>query len=245
MKIIYRIQFIINNMKNIIIDENNFEDEISKLLLSKKLSFDSSSKYFIYSINKNEELSNVIIKMPPIRLIYNYSNQIFNQVNFPINPSYSRTNKFINLINSIENKLQELLNKPKLEWISNLKKIKNIKNIKLNYNDKNLKIISDNVTNIKEFETGSEIEIVIHLSHLWLKEKRVGVNYDIVQIKYEPVISIYKQNFFGKVKITKTEISENKEEQIKERENNVKKLKLILSDDTLKKQISLLKAPEN
>ena len=88
-------------MKNIIIDENNFEDEVPKLLLSKKLVFDSSSKYFIYSVNKNEELSNVVIKVPPIRLLYNYSNQSFNQINFPINPIYSKTTKFLDLINSL------------------------------------------------------------------------------------------------------------------------------------------------
>jgi len=189
-------------MNNIIIDINNFETELENLILSKKITFEKSSKYFIYSVAKKscgDELSNVIIKIPPIRLLYNYSNQNYNQINFPLNPTYSKTKKFINLISSLENYLKELINKPKLEWITNIKKVKNIKNIKLNYFGKNnIKIItdSDQINDIKDFETGAELEIMVHLSHLWLKEKRIGISYDICQIKYTPIKSILSNNFF-------------------------------------------------
>ena len=199
-------------MNNIIIDINNFEAELGNLLLSKKITYDNkSAKYFIYSLSnkgREDELSNVIIKIPPIRLLYNYSHQNFNQINFPLNPTYSKTKKFASLIASLENYLQELLNKPKLEWVTNIKKIKYVKNIKLNYFGKtNIKIIttSDEIRDIKDFESGAEVEIMVHLSHLWLKEKRVGISYDICQIKYTSIKSILDNNFFSPPKVIKTE----------------------------------------
>lgn len=199
-------------MNNIIIDINNYEEKINNIILSKKISFDNVSKYFIYSSDSKgnkSNLNNVLIKIPPIRLLYNYSNQSYNQINFPLNPTYSKTKKFTNLISHLEDKIQELLNKPKLEWVTNLKKIKSIKNIKLNYFGKdNVKIISNNkiVKNISDFEAGSEVEIVIYLSHLWVKNKRVGINYDICQIKYTSLKSMLDVNIFTENK-QKTETS--------------------------------------
>ena len=109
-----------------IINIDNFEKELENIILSKKISNDTIAKYNIYSY-KNDTLQNVLLYIPPIRLIYGYSNQIYNQINFPLNPTYSKTKTFSKLISSLEDKLQELLNKPKLEWVSNLKKIKNVK----------------------------------------------------------------------------------------------------------------------
>ena len=203
-----------------IIDINNFKDEMSNIILSKKISYDSVSKYFIYSHNskiENSGLNNVIIKVPPIRLLYNYSSQIYNQINFPLNPTYTKTKKFCDMISCLENVLQEILNKPKLEWVTNLKKIKNIKNIKLNYFGKNdIKIIteSENIKEIKDFEAGSEVEILVHISHLWLKDKKVGISYDICQIKYTSLRNILSQNFFNSVKTKPTTIV-RKEQPIK------------------------------
>ena len=154
----------------------------SEFILSKKISYDSNSKYFIYSFDskkENSNLNNVIIKVPPIRLLYNYSSQIYNQINFPLNPTYPKTKKFADMISLLENTLQELLNKPKLEWITNLKKIKSIKNIKLNYFGKSdIKIISESnyIKDVKDFEAGSEVELLVHLSHLWVKDKKVGIH---------------------------------------------------------------------
>lgn len=224
-------------MNNILIDIYNFEDEIKNIILSKKISYESSSRYFIYGESKNDDtLKNILIRIPPIRLLYNYSNQSFNQLNFPLNPTYSKTKKFNSLILTLENVLQELLNKPNLEWISNFKKIKNIKNIKLNYFN-NVKIISDDdkVFEVKDFEAGSEVEIIVNLSHLWLKEKRVGISYDICQIKYKSLKNLIENNYF-EIKENKPKIIKEKPPKIKEERNIFLKIpsKKMLEEQKLK-----------
>ena len=78
---------------------------------------------------------NLIIKSPPIRLIYNYDNQRFNQISFPLYPSYDKLKRFIKLINRLENYIQEMINKPDLTFVSNIKKNNNIKNIKQQIED--------------------------------------------------------------------------------------------------------------
>lgn len=223
---------------NQIIDINNYKEEFNNIILSKKISNDSNSKYLIYSFNSN--LNNVIIKIPPIRLIYNYSSQIYNQVNFPLNPTYDKTKQFCEMILHLENLLQEKLNRPKLDWVSNIKKIKNIKNIKLNYfGGSDIKTVtqSPNINDIKDFEAGSEVEILVHLSHLWLKDKKVGISYDICQIKYTSLKLMLSENMFSNIKI-KT-ISVNKKECNTEKPK--KTIFNIPTQEQLTKQISLLK----
>ena len=183
-----------------IINIDNFEKELENIILSKKISNDTSAKYNIYSY-KNDRLQNVLLSVPPIRLIYGYSNQIYNQINFPLNPTYPKTKSFAKLISNLENKLQELLNKPKFEWVTNLKKIKNVKSIKLNYYGKNnVKIISNDIgiTDIKDFSADSEIEIMVHLSHLWIKDNKVGISYNITHIKYNSLQDMLDFNIFEK-----------------------------------------------
>jgi len=183
-----------------IINIDNFEKELENIILSKKISNDTSAKYNIYSY-KNDRLQNVLLSVPPIRLIYGYSNQIYNQINFPLNPTYPKTKSFVKLISNLENKLQELLNKPKFEWVTNLKKIKNVKSIKLNYYGKNnVKIISNDIgiTDIKDFSADSEIEIMVHLSHLWIKDNKVGISYNITHIKYNSLQDMLDFNIFEK-----------------------------------------------
>tara|TARA_B100000524_G_scaffold347862_2_gene250746 strand:- start:2022 stop:2720 length:699 start_codon:yes stop_codon:yes gene_type:complete len=227
---------------NTIIDINNYKDELKNIILSKKISNESNSKYMIYSTNSN--LSNVIIKIPSIRLIYNYSSQLYNQINFPLNPTYSKTKKFTELISSLENIFQELLNRPKLEWITNIKKIKNIKYIKLNYFSSNdIKIITQNsnIIDIKDFEAGAEVELMVHLSHLWVKDNKVGINYDICQIKYTSLKLMLSEAMFSATKIKTISVKEKKISNVEENEEVMKPIFTIPSQEMLKKQISLLK----
>jgi hypothetical protein len=214
---------------NNIIDINNYKEEMNNIILSKKVSYDNNSKYYIYSHNsklENADLNNVIIKIPPIRLLYNYSFQTYNQINFPINPNYSKTKKFCDMISYLENILQELLNKPKLEWVTNIKKIKNIKNIKLNYFGKNeVKIITESnlVKEIKDFEMGSEVEFSVHISHLWLKDKKVGINYEICQIKYTSLKNMIGQSFFTPMTVKSTSVVVKEESKNKDSNNAIPK----------------------
>lgn len=188
-----------------IININNFEEALDNIILSKKISNDTNTKYNIYSSNNNE-LQNVIFKIPPLRLIYGYSNQIYNQINFPLNPTYHKTKQFSKFISSLENKIQELLNKPDIEWVSNLKKIKNIKNIKLNYYDKNnIKIISNdaNINNITDFMADSEVEIIVHVSHIWIRDNKAGMSFNITHIKYTSLTNMLNFNPFNTENIQK------------------------------------------
>ena len=197
------------NKKSDFVNIINFDVELENIILSKNISNDSngnSAKYNIYSF-KNDKLQNVLLSIPPIRLIYGYSNQIYNQINFPLNPTYSKTKTFNKLIASLEDKLQELLNKPKLEWITNLKKIKNVKSIKLNYYGKsNVKIISKDIgiTDIKDFSADSEVEIMVHLSHLWIKDNKVGISYNITHIKYNSLQDMLDFDCFEKTESKKS-----------------------------------------
>ena len=50
---------------------------------------------------------------------------------------------------------------------------------------------------------GSEVEIIVHLSHLWMKEERIGISYDICQIRHKSLNSLLKNNYFEKVKVSR------------------------------------------
>ena len=231
-----------------IINIDNYEEELENLVLSKKISNDSSAKYNIYSY-KNDRLQNVLLAVPPIRLIYGYSNQIYNQINFPLNPTYSKTKSFAKMVSSLENRLQELLNKPKLDWVTNLKKVKNIKSIKLNYYGKsNVKIISKDIgiTDIKDFSGDSEVEILSHLSHLWLKDNKVGISYNITHIKYTSLQDMFDFDIFTENK------KESKRAPIIRRESTVSKPVeqrrggfFIPSEEILNNQKNKLKSIDN
>ena len=128
--------------------------------------------------------------------------------------------------------------------MSNLKKIKTIKNIKLNYFGKNdIKIISedDNIQDIKNFEAGSEVEIIVHLSHIWIKDNRMGISYDIIQIKYKTLKNMLKQDFFT---IDKQTISKPREPTIFQNNKahlDIKRQSMIPSALMLGEQISKLR----
>ena len=54
-------------MNNTIIDIDNYKNIIDNIILSKKISFDNTSKYFIYSYdskNDNSNISNLLLKIP-------------------------------------------------------------------------------------------------------------------------------------------------------------------------------------
>ena len=226
-------------MNNLIIDVNNDPEALNKIILSKKINFDNSSKYFIYITDELGNLSNLIIKIPPVRLLYNYNNNNYNQVNFPLNPNYCKVKKFNSLILTLENYLQELLNKPKLNWISSIKKIKTVKYIKVNYFDKKIKILSkDNISSINNFEAGSEVEVALHVSSLWIKDKKVGINFDICQIKYTSLL--FDDNFFGNI-IKKSSNKIIKNDYDKTDDVKIETKRFVIQKDLLEKQKLKLK----
>ena len=136
------------------------------------------------------------------------------------------------------------LSLPKLEWITNIKKIKNIKYIKLNYFSGNdIKIITQNsnILDIKDFEAGAEVELMVHLSHLWVKDNKVGINYDICQIKYTSLKLMLSESMFSATKIKTISIKEKKISDVEENDDVKRPMFTIPSQEMLKKQISMLK----
>lgn len=202
-------------MNEIVIDINNYKDYIDEdLLIGKKIIGDTSNKYYLY-LEKDIPI-NIIIKSPPIRLIYDYNNQIYNTINIPLYPEYDKMKTFCNLVSTLEKKVKSLLGKldDKIKWIPTIKKINHIKNIKTNLSireKKNFKIISDkNIKSIKDMKSTGSVELVMHFSHVWVTDTKAGIYNDICQIKYSSPDSIIDKVYFN-VDDNKTKKSINRE----------------------------------
>ena len=177
-------------MNNIIISYYliDFTKEIDfkfdNLIIGKKINSDQSySKYYIYY--ENNTATEIYIKLPKIRSIYNLSNYKFNSINLPIYPDYDSTNNFITFIKDLENNIQECFKKKNKEFVSLITKKNSLQFIKMSISD-SIKITSNTNTNIKlsEFKLNSELEIVIKLSYVWINQNKIGLSSQIYQIKY-------------------------------------------------------------
>lgn len=186
-------------MNDLVLTIDNYKDYLDQIILGKKLQMDNSTKYPVYM--ETDIPDNLIIKTPPIRLIFSYTNQIYNNINLPLYPNYSKMKSFIKMIKEIEEKMQTI-NKDEMEWVSNIKKTKKLKSLKLNFpkNNELIKIISNDplVKNINNLQSGGMVQLIIYGSHLWKKNegKRSGLNLEICQIKYEGIQNILEKNFF-------------------------------------------------
>ena len=75
--------------------------DFDDLIIGKKINTDQKySKYYIY-YEENNIASELYIKLPKIRNIYNISNYKYNTLNLPIYPEYDTTNDFISFIKSV------------------------------------------------------------------------------------------------------------------------------------------------
>ena len=154
------------------------------LIIGKKINSEQNySKYYIY-YDQNNTASEIYIKLPKLRSIYNLSNYKFNSLNIPIYPEFELTNNLIKFIKDLENNINECFKKKK-EFISLITKKNSLQFIKMGINDK-IKITSNTNNNIKisDFKINSELEIVIKLSYIWTNQNKVGLSSQIYQIKY-------------------------------------------------------------
>ena len=71
-------------MNDIIVDINNYETEFKNIILGKKIITNNFIKYSIY-LDKDLPY-NLLIKIPSIRLMYNYHTLTYNSINIPLNP---------------------------------------------------------------------------------------------------------------------------------------------------------------
>ena len=177
---------------------NNYTFE--NIIIGKKIKLDENiSKYYIYyNDDNNDSPKDIYIKVPKIRIIYKLGNSNFNQERIALYPNYDLIDAFINFIKILEINLSECFqNKFKnLELSSILIKKENINYLKINTDDK-VKIFSPiNKLVLKDLKINNQIEFIIKINHIWIKNNKFGLTIQLFQIKYYPSIQELNLNLF-------------------------------------------------
>jgi hypothetical protein len=157
-------------------DEFNFD----KLLLGKKINFNNNLfRYYLYYLD--EIPKELYIKLPPIRIIYSYKNNKYNQIKLPIYPVYNQTTKFIQFLKQLKKKIKELiiLDKP----LTILEKLDKIHILKINVSV-DFKIKSKENITIKDFKLNSELYGLLSIPYIWENEKSFGLAICALELNY-------------------------------------------------------------
>ena len=159
--------------------------DFDNLIIGKKINTDQKySKYYIY-YEENNTASEIYIKLPKIRTIYNLSNHKFNSLNLPIYPEFEATNNFISFIKTLESNILECFKKKNKEFVSLINKKDSLHFIRMNTFDKiNITSNINKPVTINEFKINSQLEIVIKLSYIWANQTKLGLSSQVYQIKY-------------------------------------------------------------
>ena len=169
--------YILNYTK---IKDFNFDN----LIIGNKINNDQKySKYYIY-YKEDDITSELYIRLPKIRTIYNLSNLKYNSLKLPIYPEFEITNNIIEFIKNLENNIIDRFKKKK-EFISLISKKESLQFIKMNIFDKiNITSNTNQQITINDFKINSELEIVIKISYIWTNQLKFGLSSHIYQIKY-------------------------------------------------------------
>ena len=167
-------------------NDYNFDN----LIIGKRIKMDHDNfKYYMYyQSEQTENPSELYIRLPKLRLIYNIGNNKYDKISIPIYPNWDLTNGFIEWIEKFESDIQECYSECKIkrEFISILTK-KNMLNFIKCYINENLKItsnIDDKKITLSDFKINGQIELVIKLSYIWANNTKYGLSSSIYQIKY-------------------------------------------------------------
>ena len=169
--------------------EKKIECNFDNIIIDNKIELEKGNfKYYIYYDDKNEA-KEIFIKLPKIRVMYDFQNIKYNNLKLKISPLYNKTNEFIDYINSLENYIKNhsfIKKKKKYEFSSILLNDDNNYYLKTFVNKENVKISSDKIKNLNfnDVNAGGEIQIILKLSHIWVKNKKIGISSQIYQIKY-------------------------------------------------------------
>ena len=169
--------------------------DFSKIIIGNTININEElQKIYIYYLDETPK--EIFIKIPPIRLIYNYKNLKYNQIKLPIYPNWDKTIKFIKLVKKIEKFIRLNINCENSIFVNSIDKIDNLSSIKLNISPQ-LKINSTiNNISLSDFKINSEIECIINISHVWLKTNSYGLSLSCYQIKYFPRVDEESIDFF-------------------------------------------------
>jgi len=170
------------------------ELDFNKLIIGNTLHInDDLQKVFIYYMDETPK--EIYIKIPPLRLIYNYKNLKFSQIKLPIYQNWDKTKKFIKLIKKLEKFIRLNVNCENAVFVNSIDKNNNISSIKLNV-PTNLKINSMINTSLSDLKVNREIECIINISYVWLKKNSYGLSLSCYQIKYNPRVEEINIDFF-------------------------------------------------
>lgn len=196
--------------------EKNFNYNFNNIIIDGKIVLDTNNyKHFIY-YDDNNEAKEIFIKIPKIRVIYDFENIKYNNIKIKINPLFNKTNNFIEFIKKLEEDIRNhelfIKKKKKYEFSSIITNEENNYYLKTFINRENVKITSDKNKNLEfnEIRTGGEIQIILKLSHIWLKNKKIGLSSQIYQIKYFHTPIQKDFDFFEEEKVVK--VIQNQEE---------------------------------
>jgi hypothetical protein len=194
-------------MSYFIIDSNT-EFDTSKIILGTPVTVNEDlTKVYIYYLDEDIP-KEIILKIPPLRLIYSYKNLKFNQIKLPIYPIWDGTTKFIKLLKKIEKHVRVNINCDKGIFVNSIEKSENLTTVKMNVTQ-NVKISSSIYTSLSELKINGEVETMCNISYVWIKKNSYGLSLSCYQIKYTPRIEELDFDFF-EVKKEKVNI-QNKE----------------------------------
>jgi hypothetical protein len=227
-------------MSYFIIDINT-DFDINKIIIGTPITLnDELVKVYIYYLDENIP-KEIILKIPPLRLIYSYKNLKFNQIKLPIYPIWDNTTKFIKLVKKIEKYVRINVNCDKGIFVNSIEKSDKLTTLKMNITQ-NVKISSPICTSIYDLKINGEIETLCNISYVWIKKTSYGLSLSCCQIKYTPRIDELEIDFFDvkKPNIIKKEIINIPEK----KENNIKPM-LLLNTSILNDAITKLNKVKN
>jgi hypothetical protein len=170
------------NLNNIIIGEEVMINENIK-------------KIYIYYLDDSPK--ELMFNLPRTRLIYNFKNQKFDQVKIPIYPIWDKTNNFIKFFKKFEKFIKTKINLSK-DFSYCLEKKDKIYTLKMNIYP-NININSQIKTSLSEFKVNSEIEGIISVPYVWIKNDTWGLSLNVYQLKYIPKIEEVNINFYDDI----------------------------------------------
>lgn len=188
-------------MSYFIIDINT-EFDINKIILGTPVVVNEELiKVYIYYLDEDVP-KELILKIPPIRLIYSYKNLKFNQIKLPIYPIWDGTTKFIKLLKKIEKYVRLNVTCEKGVFVNSIEKTNNLTTLKMNVTP-NVKISSQIYTSLSELKINGEVETLCNIPYVWIKKNTYGLSLSCYQIKYTPRIEEIDVDFFDIKKQTK------------------------------------------
>jgi len=180
--------------------KNDFD--FDKLIITKQIKIDNNIfRYNLYYLD--DVPKDLFIKLPSIRLIYNYTNLKYPQIKLPLFPQYDKVLNFLSFLKKIQKNIKEKLEINKI-FTNSIDKKDNLKLIKLNI-----------FSNFKDLKTNGELNGFVNISHIWENEKSYGLSLALSKFNYTPKVENfdnifiddidYKINTIPKKVITKNE----------------------------------------